>query len=64
MIGRRPTGDRFVAIEDDGAGLPEDVPTGGQGLRNMRERAASIDGGFNIRSVPGAGTSLEVVLRG
>jgi signal transduction histidine kinase len=63
-IGRRPSGERFVAIEDDGAGLPSDVPAAALGLRNMRERAASIEGGFSIRSSPGAGTSLEVVLRG
>ena len=35
----------------------------GQGLRNMRARASSIDGGFSVRSTPGLGTALEVVLR-
>jgi signal transduction histidine kinase len=35
----------------------------GQGLRNMRDRASSIDGGFSVRSTPGLGTALEVVLR-
>jgi signal transduction histidine kinase len=64
VIGTRPSGERFVTIEDDGAGFADDVPAAGQGLRNMRERAASIDGGFNVRSAPGAGTALEVVLRG
>jgi signal transduction histidine kinase len=29
----------------------------------MRARAASIGGGFRLRSVPGRGTALEVVLR-
>jgi signal transduction histidine kinase len=29
----------------------------------MRDRAALIDGGFNVRSTPGLGTALEVVLR-
>jgi signal transduction histidine kinase len=32
-------------------------------LRNMRDRASSIDGGFSVRSAPGLGTALEVVLR-
>jgi signal transduction histidine kinase len=63
VIGRRPSGERFVAIEDDGAGFPPEAPTAGQGLRNMRDRASSIDGGFSIRSKPGLGTALEVVLR-
>ena len=63
VIGRRPSGVRFVAIEDDGEGFPPDVEAAGQGLRNMRDRASSIDGGFNVRSTPGRGTALEVVLR-
>jgi signal transduction histidine kinase len=63
VIGRRPSGARFVAIEDDGEGLPPEAEMAGQGLRNMRDRAFSIDGGFSVRSAPGLGTSLEVVLR-
>jgi len=63
VIGRRPSGERFVAIQDDGEGFPTEVETSGQGLRNMRDRASSIDGGFKVRSSPGLGTALEVVLR-
>ncbi|HEY5693378.1 MAG TPA: histidine kinase [Gaiellaceae bacterium] len=63
VIGRRPSGERFVAIEDDGEGFPSEEDTFGQGLRNMRDRASSIDGGFSVRSTPGLGTALEVVLR-
>jgi signal transduction histidine kinase len=63
VIGRRLSGERFVAIEDDGEGFPPEAPTGGQGLRNMRARASSIDGGLSVRSSPGLGTALEVVLR-
>jgi signal transduction histidine kinase len=63
VIARRPSGERFVAIEDDGEGFPPETETAGQGLRNMRDRAFSIDGGFSVRSTPGLGTALEVVLR-
>ncbi len=63
VIGQRPSGERFVAIEDDGDGFPPDDTTAGQGLRNMRDRASSIDGGLTVRSTPGLGTLLEVVLR-
>jgi signal transduction histidine kinase len=35
----------------------------GQGLKNMKARSASIGGGFRLRSQPGRGTALEVVLR-
>ncbi|HLX33358.1 MAG TPA: histidine kinase [Gaiellaceae bacterium] len=63
VIGRRPSGERFVAIADDGDGFDGDGSAAGQGLRNMQARAASIDGGFSLRSAPGLGTALEVVLR-
>jgi signal transduction histidine kinase len=63
LIGQRPSGERFVSIEDDGEGFPPDEIAAGQGLRNMRDRASSIEGGFTVRSAPGAGTALEVVLR-
>jgi signal transduction histidine kinase len=63
LIGQRPFGERFVAISDDGDGFDGEGTTAGQGLRNMRKRAESIDGGFSLRSAPGTGTALEVVLR-
>jgi signal transduction histidine kinase len=63
VIGRRPSGERFVAIEDDGEGFPTEVVTAGHGLRNMRARASAINGGFSVRSTPGMGTALEVLLR-
>jgi signal transduction histidine kinase len=63
VIGRRPSGERFVAIEDDGDGFPLEAETTGNGFRNMRERASAIDGGFSVSSTPGLGTTLEVVLR-
>jgi signal transduction histidine kinase len=56
-------GERFVSIRDDGEGFDGDDRAAGQGLKNMRARAASIDGGLSLRSVPGRGTALEVVLR-
>jgi signal transduction histidine kinase len=61
-IGER-LGDRFVSLRDDGAGFELDGTGAGQGLRNMRERASAIGGAFSLRSTPGAGTALEVILR-
>jgi hypothetical protein len=61
-IGERG-GERFVSVADDGAGFDEDGIAVGQGLKNMRARAASIGGGFRLVSAPGRGTALEVVLR-
>lgn len=61
-IGER-AGDRFVTVRDDGDGFAPEAAEAGQGLRNMRERAASIGGAFSLRTAPGRGTALEVVLR-
>ena len=55
--------DRLVALYDDGDGFEAAGDGAGQGLRNMRQRAAAIGGAFSLRSVPGRGTALEVVLR-
>ena len=52
-----------MRIVDDGRGFDEDAEQPGQGLRNIRARAAAIGGGFRLASRPGGGTALEVVLR-
>jgi signal transduction histidine kinase len=62
VIGER-AGERFVTIRDDGAGFDGEDRAAGQGLKNMRARAGNIHGDFSLRSAPGSGTSLEVVLR-
>jgi signal transduction histidine kinase len=62
LIGER-VGRRVVRVRDDGVGFDGGDEPGGQGLRNMRRRAESIDGGFSLRSRRGHGTALEVVLR-
>jgi len=56
-------GERFVTVADDGSGFDEGGIATGQGLKNMRARAASIGGGFRLVSSPGRGTALEIVLR-
>ena len=56
-------GQRIVSVTDDGTGFDEEAIAAGQGLKNMRARTATIGGGFSLRSNPGRGTALEVVLR-
>jgi signal transduction histidine kinase len=56
-------GQRFVSVRDDGEGFDGEARGAGQGLKNIRARTASIDGGLTVRSRPGMGTALEVVLR-
>ena len=61
-IGRRGA-ERLVSVRDDGDGFEPSLDEAGQGLGNMRQRAAAIGGAFSLRSAPGRGTALEVVLR-
>lgn len=61
-IGRDGT-KRLVRIRDDGKGFEPGENGAGQGLRNIKTRAASIGGAFGFASAPGRGTALEIVLR-
>ena len=52
-----------LTVADDGVGFDVDAAWGsGLGLISMRERLENIDGSFTIRSTPGAGTCLDVVV--
>jgi signal transduction histidine kinase len=62
VIGVRD-GERFVSVRDDGSGFDGESTAAGQGLKNIRARTKSIEGGFTLTSQPGFGTALEVVLR-
>ncbi len=53
--------DRELAFEvaDDGDGFdPQTVPMG-SGLQNMADRMAALGGALEVRSAPGAGTTVE-----
>ena len=52
-----------VPVSDDGVGFDETAVVPGQGVANMRSRAQAIDGALTLRSDPGRGTAIEVVLR-
>ena len=56
-------GRRVVSVSDDGIGFDEAEAPSGQGLENMKLRAEAIDGELTVRSAPGRGTAIEVVLR-
>ncbi len=52
-----------VAITDDGTGFdPNRLRDGGSGLAGMRERAMLAGGRLDVRTVPGGGTTIELVL--
>lgn len=55
-------GDLHVQIVDNGQGFDPSHPTGGFGLRNIRERVTRLNGNLAIFSEPKRGTKLEVVI--
>ena len=63
-ISLRRDGDRVVLeVDDDGRGFdPAGVRPGGQGLGNLRERAAALGGHAEVRSRPGEGTTVRIAL--
>jgi signal transduction histidine kinase len=56
-------GRRVVSVSDDGIGFDETKASAGQGLDNIKLRAEAIEGQLSLRSAPGRGTAIEVVLR-
>ena len=56
----RTGADAVLTIEDDGVGFAPGRDAGGNGLRNMRERAAKLGGNLEVESVEGKGTTLRV----
>ncbi len=64
---RSDPGGVLLRIQDDGAGFDPDAaergdPGQGIGLRNMRERLASVGGSLELQSSPGHGTQLEALV--
>ena len=59
----RDEGGRVLEVDDDGRGFDPARATGtGQGLRNLRERAAAVGGRAEIHSVPGEGTKVRITI--
>lgn len=54
----------LLSIEDDGRGLPSDMPKEGghHGLGNMRARAKALGGTLDVRSAPASGTNIIVAI--
>ncbi len=52
----------LITIEDHGRGFDPAKKTGGDGLRNLRERLASLGGDGRIDSIDGAGTRVHLRL--
>src|SRR5690242_5264615 len=51
-----------LEVSDQGKGFVPDLATGGRGLPSLRERAAGAGASLVIRSAPGQGTTVRVVM--
>jgi ligand-binding sensor domain-containing protein/two-component sensor histidine kinase len=49
-----------MIVRDDGNGFELNTIVAGNGLTNMRHRAESMKATFNIESIPGVGTTIEL----
>jgi signal transduction histidine kinase len=52
----------WILISDNGKGFDEDDLNEGNGLRNLKNRAAQIGGDLQIISKPGEGTQVKMVI--
>jgi signal transduction histidine kinase len=50
----------LVSITDDGVGFDTAVASGGIGMKNLRQRAAAIEGAIVVSSTPGQGTVVSL----
>jgi signal transduction histidine kinase len=51
-----------LAVEDDGTGFDPGATRAGRGLGNLRARAEALGGKLEIRSNPGKGTAVRIVV--
>jgi signal transduction histidine kinase len=56
------TRDWVLSVTDDGRGFDAQAVRRGNGLRNMRERAAALGGDLRIDSAPGKGTTVLLTI--
>lgn len=55
---RRSDSELILLVEDDGGGLPPELPADGMGLRTMAYRARMMGGELEVASAPGGGTRI------
>jgi len=51
-----------LEVSDQGKGFVPELAAGGRGLPSLRERAAGAGGALLIRSAPGQGTTVRLVM--
>lgn len=61
-LGLTEEGQIRLAVADDGLGFDPTLPRSGFGLHGNYERVASLEGVWTLRTAPGAGVSLEILI--
>jgi two-component system sensor histidine kinase UhpB len=59
---KKEHGKLSLSIQDNGKGFAVHSTTSGNGMRNMKERAAGILGNLEVRTSPNSGTAIVLVL--
>jgi len=54
-------GHLHLTVADNGGGFDPDAKTGGNGLRNIRQRASALQGKLSLESTPGEGTRWSLI---
>ncbi len=52
-----------LLIRDNGKGFDMNQPTQGNGLKNMKKRAEEMDAELLIESIPGSGTTIQLIFK-
>src|SRR5262249_46297656 len=50
----------LLRVKDDGVGFDEQLVRAGNGLRNLRRRAADLKASLRLESTPGQGTQIVI----
>ena len=50
----------ILMIRDNGKGFDPNKPSEGNGIKSMRKRAADMGADFQLKSLPGQGTTIEL----
>jgi signal transduction histidine kinase len=53
----------IMEISDDGKGFDPDALTSRNGIKNMKLRASQINSAIEIKSAPGEGTQIRLVVK-
>ena len=58
----RQNGNLHLKIKDDGKGFEPSIITDRNGLKNIRSRTEKWKGSLSVKTAPGSGTDIEIII--